>query len=264
MSKVVGKLPAVLLVLVAASSRGQEGFTGKGGPDCGLYDAAVFSTPGSVPDPLLDSPIATVCLMGALTQLSIRAPGGQLTPDDEAALVRVSGALGKLIDRFGTKAIEQMREADSLGVIDLLSYGATNPNTDTRLNSTALLSNIIDNSTVCVAMDHLADPALAGTDYGIKGRANLLASVSVVAPWATKSNYANMEALSAFVGEQLQAGTMLKTQDLLKNFNDRLQYQDSLANPNKEHENSDLLSSCQSYQPKWAVGGAFQLSYPAQ
>lgn len=229
---------------------------------CDEFDQAVFATPGSVPDVLLDSSEATNCLMGALTTLSQREVDGKLSPDDQLALVRASGALGKIVAKGGTDAIAQMRQADSLAIVDLLAYGAKSTDYDTRANSTNLLTNIIDNSTVCVVMDHLADPALAASEDGFKGRAALLATVSVVAPWATKSNYENMQQLSGYLDHQIEASTAPKSANLLKNFDARLAYQTKLP-LGQASKDFDSVAGCQAYTPRWATSGGFVLHYPA-
>ncbi|WP_291398646.1 hypothetical protein [Devosia sp.] len=233
---------------------------------CDPFNEAVFASPAAVPDALLAAPQATDCLMGTLATLSQRNAGAQLSPADQGALVRASGALDKLIAGGGMDAINRMRAVDSVGIVDLLSWGATSADYDTRANATNLLTNIIDNTTVCVVMDHLADPTLTTTDDGIKGRANLLATVSVVAPWATKSNYQNMWALSAFLGKQVDAGSAPTTQKLLQNFGARLAFQNSLppSKANKNFESPGLLQSCQDYTPRWATSGDFVLQYPRQ
>jgi hypothetical protein len=233
---------------------------------CDEIDAAVFATPGSVPDFLLDTPGATNCLMGALTTLSQREVDGQLSTDDNLALLRATGALGKIIAKGQGDPIARIREADSIAIVDLLAYGAKSTDYDTRANTTNLLTNIIDNSTVCVVMDHLADPTLSASEDGFKGRAALLATVSVVAPWATKSNYENMKQLSGYLDGQVDVGKAPKTGELLKNFDERLDYQGTLPveKANKNFENAGSLTSCQNYTPRWATSGAFVLHYPAQ
>jgi hypothetical protein len=57
-----------------------------------------------------------------------------------------------------------------------------------------ILGNVIDNTTVCVPLAQLNDPALLTTEYGVNGRANLLSIIAVVTPWANKQNYDSIKA----------------------------------------------------------------------
>jgi hypothetical protein len=67
--------------------------------------------------------------------------------------------------------------------------------------STLILANVIDNTTVCVPIDHLYDPSIS-----INGRANLLSVVSVVAPWAYRQKYDNISKVQARISSTISEG----------------------------------------------------------
>lgn len=230
---------------------------------CSPISGAVFGTSGAVPDSLLaDATTAMPCLVDTLKDLARRVRTTEIGEPERDALNRATAALGKLIDSKGVPMIQQVREVDTPDVVSLLSFGARSNDRTTRLNSTLVLSNIVDNSTVCVVMDHLADPDLTRSVEGRNGRANLLAVVSVVAPWAMKSNYQNMQKLIGYVAADIKdKDDVADTTRILANFEERLKFQDKVDPPNR---NVDSLASrsCWAWTPLYGSNTAFRIEYP--
>ena len=129
--------------------------------------------------------------------------------------------------------IKQFRLADNLDVVSVLSYGARSDVYDIRLNSVLLLGNVIDNTSVCVPLAHLNDPTLMTSANGMNGRANLLGIISVVAPWAYKQNFENIEKTRDFINNQIASDTNAKTtSNILENIRVRLKSQNTDSNRN--------------------------------
>lgn len=234
------------------------------GEACAPYFTSVFDSNSAISAGLLQNEsLAIICLVDALKKLSLDIVSPAIQESKRDALNRATAALLRIMDRGKQTAIDKIRDRDDISVASVLSLGARNENRETRLNCTNLLSNIIDNSTVCVPMDHLADPALPQSEWGKNGRANLLAVVSVVAPWAQKSNYNNMKQLEAFLRNQLEGeADIQQTKDILSNFSDRLSYQDGISNPNKNID-APIMEECQNMPTKWAKPPQqFILNYP--
>ncbi len=234
---------------------------------CDPYFRSVFESNTAISAELLvNEDLAIECLVQSLKRLSQNVVSPNIEESKRGALNRASAALLRIVDKGKMPpidAIQKIRLKDDISVASVLSFGARNEDRETRLNSAGLLSNIIDNSTVCVPMDHLADPELLKSEWGINGRANLIAVVSVVAPWAYKSNYTNMKQLVDFLEKQLEGKeNILETKDILNNLKARLLYQDTLSNPNRNSDNSRIMEGCQKMQPKWANTPQFKLNYP--
>ena len=142
----------------------------------------------------------------------------------------------------------------NISVARILTYGARSDDKNARQNSMWILANVIDNTTVCVPLDHLYDPAISPS-----GRANLLAIVSVVAPWAYKENYNNIKTVVAFTQHKLSDSTsdLLDTSSILNNIEQRLQTQND--NTNKIEAIPSNLQTCKHYPLQYAKSQ--QLSY---
>lgn len=234
------------------------------GEACAPYFSSVFESNTAISDGLLqDEDLAIDCLVQALKKLSQDVVSPNIEESKRGALNRAAAALLRIVENGEIPAIKKIRLKDDISVASVLSFGARNEDRETRLNCTGLLSNIIDNSNVCVPMDHLSDPELSKFEWGINGRANLIAVVSVVAPWAQKSNYTNMEKLVSFLETQLAGQENIpKTNELLKNLKDRLSYQDKLSTPDKSNDNSTIMEECRKMRAKWANTPQFTLDYP--
>ncbi|MDC9823764.1 hypothetical protein PRN20_08465 [Devosia sp. ZB163] len=220
-------------------------------------------TPGAVPDELLaDMDTSVPCLMGVLGDLAKQGAKAELVETERDKLNRATAALGKLISAKGVPAIDQMRALDTTEIASLLSFGARSGDYATRVNSTMLLSNIVDNSTVCVVMDHLADPQLTTTEGGKNGRANLLSVASVVAPWAMRSNYANMQKLLDYVEEDIVDETdVAQTTRIVAAFKERLAFQEKVAVPNRNIDSAEARR-CNEWPVLYDNSAGFRIQYP--
>ena len=150
------------------------------------------------------------------------------------------------------KFINEFRSKQNLDVIAVLTYGVRNQDPDVRLNSLLILANVIDNPTLCVPLDHLYIPDLEKTPHGRRGRANLLSVISVVAPWAYKENFKNIENTREFVAQKTPNSDEFKdTIAILANIDARLKTQ--TANSNMNVSSRDGGKACrEQYKLVWA------------
>jgi hypothetical protein len=237
---------------------------------CRFYQGAV-QTGATIPDKLLtgDWRTALRCLVSVLENLKERV-AARPTPDDWAQFVRTTGAVRIIIannEAVGSNvnpAVQFVRTIGTLDALSTLAFGARTEDDNSRLNATLVLGNVIDNQGVCVPIDHLYYKDLDATAYGVKGRANLLAVVSVVAPWAYKENYQKIEALYKDMRQQLEplrARPDLKdTFSILDNLRKRLDFQQKPGS-NKDVSIPKDLRACQSYRPQWA-GDKLKYTFP--
>jgi hypothetical protein len=157
--------------------------------------------------------------------------------------------------------IEAFRKLDNTKVAQVLVHALRSDDRVMRSNALLILANVVDNTTVCVAIDHLYDSEIATTPFGVNGRANLLSVVSVVAPWAYRETYYNIEQVLKFIEPKVDSiSPELKfTRDVIPNIRERLARQTNESNravclPEKERD-------CYAYQRQHAT--AAQLSYPS-
>ena len=142
-------------------------------------------------------------------------------------------------------------------------YGARTADDNVRSNATLVLGNVIDNQSVCVPLDHLYDSVLGAgaTSYHIRGRANLLGVVSVVAPWAYKENYANIRTMWKYMDIEIASlksrPELQQTFQILENIDLRLKFQDQGEQKGQAVNKNTLLprdlDACKHYRPKWAL-----------
>jgi hypothetical protein len=123
-----------------------------------------------------------------------------------------------------------------------------------------ILANVIDNRTVCVPLDHLYDSRLGSKeiDYSVRGQANLMAVVSVVAPWAYRENYDNIQTMVNVLGPKIDP-SLKQTLDILKNIQTRLNSQTN--ENNKGVPLPDYAKDCAKYVPTWANANTVNLKY---
>ena len=178
-------------------------------------------------------------------------------PEDWKQVVRATGAVRIIIANNETTgkeinpAVQLFRAETTLEATSTLSYAARSEDDgDARLNATLVLGNVIDNQHLCVPIDHLYDPKI-----GTKGRANLLAVVSVVAPWAYKENYEKIDALYQYMKEKLDPlggqDDLKQTFAILDNIRQRLDFQQK-PDSNKRTSIPKDLRACEHYAPIWA------------
>jgi hypothetical protein len=231
---------------------------------CSEYKIAVESgseiaTP-VVPDRLLTSwEDALQCLVPIIGALSPSVTAPKFSPAAQSKFLSATGAIRGLMTRASAsdeklktimlnQIIQRFRELDDLNVTSVLTYGARSDNFDMRLNSVVILGNVIDNSTVCVPLAHLNDPALASADYGINGRANLLSIISVVAPWAYKQNFNSIKDTRKAINDAIPKNepSLKQTYLILENIEKRLEVQTD-ANNKSVNMQPEWVSDCKKY-----------------
>jgi hypothetical protein len=196
--------------------------------------------------------------IGCLVEL-LQAPGISMTsPDTDPIqrewLLRITGAMRSILATRGTSAIRDFRAADDLATTTVLAYAARSADAGLRVNATLVLADVIDDSTVCVPIDHLYDPDLLTPEGGTSGRINLIGVVSVVAPWAFRPTYENIRRLAAKLEADLDGKTDVRqASEVLANLKARLDFQQtSQKAPNMLSDLPSDLRACTAYQPLWA------------
>lgn len=236
-----------------------------------LKGAATNKTTGIIPASFLESESAVPCLVEALKSLKPQVNSPIFDPDVRRSFMTITAALRTMIsqaedvDKASGKQdatrrfISEFRKYDDLDLDTtwVLTYGVRNEDSDVRLNSLLILANVIDNSTLCLPLDHLYDPTLGDTPYGKRGRANLLTIVSVVAPWAYYENYNDIEKTVAFVSTKIgEAQDLTDTSAILQNIKDRLAVQTSTSNKAVPIP-ANSGKNCRQYKLRWASGLSF-------
>lgn len=241
--------------------------------ECSVYYDAVAGGPTpeaalsapALPEGLLkDSTTALPCLAHAIGALKpeIEKTAPDFSPALRAKFLRATGAVrtimgvNKLEDEL-RKIIQIFREASDLDVAAALSFGARANDYNTRLNAMLVFSNVVDNTTVCVPIDHLYDSRLdKDDDPAVKGRANLLAIVNVVAPWAYKENYRNIDNVRKHWEAKAVDNAKLKPLSVyLQNIKARLESQKE--NSNKLTDLPIGLRQCKQYTKQYAPADKF-------
>lgn len=237
--------------------------------ECFPYKEAIFGreTAGQpLPDPLLtDWKLSMRCIVGSIAEFETRINDSKIAPIVRAEFLTASGGIRSIFassksETEFSEMVKAFRCNDNSKVATVLSFGARSNSYEVRLNSMILLGNVIDNTTVCIAIDHLYSRELAAIDapdvrvesYGTRGRANLLSTVSVVAPWAFRENFENISKIAAYWDAKIPEGEQFKdTKRIIRNIKSRLDSQ-TLATSNKNRPIPEDLRACKSYPPKWA------------
>ena len=124
--------------------------------------------------------------------------------------VGLTGATIQVIERDGREAIEHFRARDNTQVARALAAGARHGSRRVRLNAANLFSNVIDNTTLCVALDYLHAPVRERTqdNADIIGRANLIYLANVVTLWAYEENAKALEAVAVGLRQHITSPEM--------------------------------------------------------
>ena len=110
-------------------------------------------------DLLVKVEVATPCLVAVLTTLRPRiVVGSNWADEDVARLIQATGALRTILANKGPSAIRIFRSSDNLDAISTLVTAARGNNQTARVNAAIVLADVIDNSSLCVVIDHLYDP----------------------------------------------------------------------------------------------------------
>jgi hypothetical protein len=147
--------------------------------------------------------------------------------------------------------INLFRTLDNLDVISVLTYGMRSDSYDMRLNSVLILGNVIDNSTICVPLIQVYDKRGEKESSYVNGRANLLAVISVVAPWAYRENYDNIQRTKDFVQRKVGTDASIPTTGkILVNIDQRLKSQVGDTNKNVQLS-PEIKSNCAAYMKRF-------------
>jgi hypothetical protein len=236
--------------------------------DCSAYDSAVvggarggsdYSPP--IPDDMLTNDkidLALPCLIRAIKNMRGEIKSADFGEPTRGKFNRATGAIHSMMvnneknAEASKRIITALRLNNSIDAVSVLTFGLRGSDYGSRLNALVILGNIIDNTTVCVPIDHLYDPVLdQDGDLPAKWRANLFGVVAVPAPWANKENYNAIARVRAFWAHKVEQSDKLKPlADVLANIEDRL---NSRTNVNRTQSLQQAgLTSCLTYVPKWA------------
>ncbi len=203
------------------------------------------------------------CLIDVLRRLArnIDRETAQFSENDRSRYLSATGAMRKVIamlraaDKSGNTStniiefIQVFRDAHDTDVATVLSFGARSIDEIMRSDALLILGNVIDNKTVCASIDHLYDPKISAN-----GRANLLAIVSVVAPWAYAENFDNICRVSNFIGSKLtNEPSMQQTKAIVENVQKRLNSQTAATNQGVYLPVAER--ACYRYPVEWANKG---------
>jgi hypothetical protein len=193
------------------------------------------------------------CLIEMLREPGINVTSTDIDPIQGHWLLRITGAIRSILTTRGTTAIREFRAVDDIATTSVLAFAARSADAGLRINATLVLADVIDDSTVCVPIDHLYDPSLTSSEGGASGRINLIGVVSVVAPWAYRPNFQNIERLLEKLNADVKGQDVAQTKEVIANLQERLDYQKKTQKvPNM---NSDLpfdQQDCKLYRPMWA------------
>jgi hypothetical protein len=223
--------------------------------DLGKSSKSVAIVPERI---LADWMTALPCLVQVVEKLGRTIDSPRFDADLQKKFLSTTGALRSIIARLTAsdqagdgkemqKFVSEFRRLDNLTVASALTFGARNDDRDVRLNAMLVLANVVDNSTLCVPLDHLYDPGINPS-----GRANLLGVVSVVAPWAYAENFKNIEAMYKMMTAKTKGSAEFKqTNEILDNIRKRLDYQTATSNKNVPIP-AEEAAGCKGYKPRWA------------
>jgi hypothetical protein len=254
------------LVLSAAMAPNVKAAAAEDAPLCQDIAKAVANPDVAiVPEKLLAEPEgASRCLITILGSLAARVTAPETDEQTGEELLKAAGALNTIVSasKDQAKAINFIRDNDSIAFAEVLAWGARDQDTQIRLASTILLANVVDNNSICVVLDHLYDKTFLDTPHGVNGRVNLLSVVAVIAPWAYQQNYQNILRMLKTVRPAIEGNKeMAKSGELLASVCERLVFQGTYRNPNRETALPEELQACVGYEPQWATPE--QLSYGA-
>ena len=182
-------------MLAAVLAPSQSLAQASAGP-CQKFQAALGAA-DSVSRDDLKSKDALSCLMKVLSDLHPVVNGVDAAVSRKE-VVRAARAIRVILEDRKSDGIDEFRNGDDLNVITVLTFGARSEDYDTRLNTTLVLGNVIDDTTVCVPLDHLYDPKIS-----INGRANLLAIVSSAVSSMAVEDLGDVEKMSAYTRNAL-------------------------------------------------------------
>ncbi|MDP3896415.1 MAG: hypothetical protein Q8Q62_07040 [Mesorhizobium sp.] len=194
------------------------------------------------------------CLVEMLREPGIATTSSEIDLIQGEWLLRITGAMRSILTTRGWSAIKDFRAVDDPSTTAVLAFAARSADAGLRVNATLVLADVIDDSTACVPIDHLYDTSQISTPQGASGRINLIGVVSVVAPWAYRPTFENIERLVAKLDADLADQQDVKqTMEVLANLKARLDFQKkSQKAPNRLSELPFNQRDCMTYEPLWA------------
>jgi hypothetical protein len=202
-------------------------------------------------DQLRDWQGALQCLLRTVNDLKPSITTVQ-SVNGRADLLKAARAIRLILDENTAGAIRLFRNNDNLDIISVLTFGARSNDNDIRINSTLILGNVVDNTTLCVPIDHLYDEAIS-----VNGRINLLAVVNVVTGYAYQQNLANIVTLTntlTNIPDNL-ADTKRVVDTLKGKVAVRQKEIDGGTSPTPVNpELPIMMARCNKYRPLWAGG----------
>jgi hypothetical protein len=166
-----------------------------------------------------DWPKSLQPLINELAKLDSAARSPKQTSTDMNAMIGITDALRSILaNKEKEGAITKFRTMDDdPKVIQALAWMARSDNRDLRINSTYILANVVDNTNVCIVLDHLRDPAI-----NPNGRINLLQTVAPVAGYAYMENVDLIQKSLPIIKSNTKSTDNERTIALVEQLNQRL------------------------------------------
>jgi hypothetical protein len=237
--KALVALALLAFVLLPGRALAQAGAGG-----CQRFQAALGSDSLSRDD--LRSSDALTCLAKALSDLQPVVNSIE-TAASRKEVLRAARAIRVILEERKGNPIEEFRKGDDLRAISVLTFGARSDDYDTRLNTTLVLGNVIDDTSVCVPLDHLHDPKIS-----VNGRANLLAIVSSAVASMAPEDLGNVEKMSAYTRGALPRGSNDSLR-ILDNLDQRVADRRAKG-PRADGARNPRTAECRAYKPLWPPG----------
>ncbi len=163
-------------------------------------------------------------------------PADRWPPDQSSYFLSVTDILRTTLST-NAEAISLFRACDNTSIIRPLVWAARGQNKGLRLNGTLILGNIADNTTICIVLHHLRDPALDPN-----GRANLLGVTFAVAGYAYSENSREILKTLDLIKSKVDPD-MAQTQKLVSDIFTRVN-----ASPNKSTPMALGDNTCATYK----------------
>ncbi|MBY5933110.1 hypothetical protein KUV51_08895 [Tateyamaria omphalii] len=127
--------------------------------------------------------------------------------------------------------VTRFRELDSAEVAQVLAIGAGHKDRSVRVNSARLLASVVDNSTLCIVLDHLHQPVPPQEGgVAVNARANLLGIARAAASWISIENQTALAATLSYTFRTISqeaGGDLSKTRELVTDIERRLRANES-------------------------------------
>jgi hypothetical protein len=149
---------------------------------------------------------------------NFRGSTDNLSTAEQSYFVSITDILRTIVSN-STAAITQFRKCDDPSVIKPLIWAAKGANPNMRVNSTLVLGNVIDNTTVCFVLHHLVKDDRITTN----GRANLLGVTVAMASYAYRENADEIGIMLGKIEQVPSLADLVQTQNLIVEIGRRVQ-----------------------------------------